>query len=291
MESKTINVRSVINKAMRKQPLTSPELEVVNLDKGAITLPYQTLGEALDYQRTYKSMKLLVDVIPVTERTGNYVGENEEAVTELSEFPLPDNEPHFRGVNWDVVERGSLNPVSSSLYRDSAFDLVTVLEKNHGKKAIKTENKLIFALLQEGKTPGAITNSNDLSSALIDDLDPSVETETVIVTNKDGWKKMKLWKDTTGQYLVKVVGTPEGPKRYYDGYPVEVFSNSELPSISGQAPVFYGAFKQVVKFFEYQTMDIKVSEAEGWGKFYHLVRGIESFDVKKLHNDYGYKLI
>jgi HK97 family phage major capsid protein len=295
-EKGQVELRSILNRALRGQELAVEEREVLSFTDLGIEAPSRVKTELLDSKRPYKSMKQFVHVIPVTREVGRYTTEDESQVGELFEFDtitgIPYSDVHIKGILWETKPRGSLTSIGSSHFHDAAFDLVQMIRRSHGRKAVKTENKLIFAKLREGIVPGQILEQA-LYDSLDTDLDPSLEKEITIVTNQDGLKKIKNFAD------YKVIETANGIRRFLDIYPIECFSNGELPNIDNgdttfSAPIFYGSFNQSIKFFDHQTVDIAVSTATKFNQDLHVLRGIESFDVQKHGTgtpNYKYNLI
>lgn len=303
MKFKQKELRSMVNKAIRKQELSAEEREVLTVSNSGIELPTEVKTDLLESKRPYKSMKQFVHVIPVSKTRGNYTAEDESNIGELHELDpvngIPTSDENIKGLNYEVKGRGSISPVGASTFNNAALDLVDMVRRSHGRKAVKTENKLIFATMQQGLTPESVTGGYDeLSKLAIEDIDPALENETVIITNQDGLKELVGTLDANGNSLLKAISLSGNKPKYYLGVnPVECFSNKELPSIDNgdgtfSAPFFYGSFNQSIKFFEYDTMEISVATVAEFHRDLYLIKGIEKFDVQKHgQGDYQYKLL
>ena len=285
------NLKQIFNKAIRGIELSPEEkTKVVNLGVDEFTLPEEVKAAVIKTNIQYKRMKDFVEVVPVSTKKGTYFDGNDSNVTALNvisyDTPIAEISPAAKTTDWELVRYASISEIEGRLYKDANYDLTKIVENYHGKRTTKTENQLIFSALTNGMVPTAIADSSALLTAMATEADPSLEDSTIIVTNQDGFKKLKSLPD------YQVIKTDQGVKRFIDIYPLEVFSNTDLASINDKAPIFFGAFERAVKLFTRNELEVKTSHHIEFLKEHLLVRCIESFDVK-LHDvtKYKYKLL
>ena len=274
---------NVLNKALRGKTIpTELRNALTTSDDGALLLPEDLKSDIAEKKKYNKSMSQVVHVIPVDERFGRYSTEDEGNYGELIAFdtdnPISEADLKLKGVSWSLINYGSFTPLSEDLYKDSAFDLMEFFKNAHGEKAAKTENKLIVNAIRSSLPVKNLASVPDLKTSLNMDLNPSLENEITIATNQDGMDILNKL-DANGnpiKYFESI-----GPKRFFDIYRFEVYSNEDFPSLNGQAPFVYGSFKRAVKFFTSNRVDVLlVKNPFGLHVPVHIMRGIEEFDVK-----------
>ncbi len=225
-----------------------------------------------------KSLRQFVEVVPVTELKGTYATEDESngnnELVDMDSNPLEEQNFKFSGVDFDIKPYGSFTSLSAELMEDTSVDINSYFEKKHAEKATKTENKLIFNAIQSGLTAKSLADLSALSTSLNNDLNPSVENEVNIIVNQDSFEviksNVKYFKDEN-----------QKPKPYFEGYPVEVYSNDELISNTGTAPFIYGSMNRGVKLFNFENVEVLlVKYPFGTRNRAHVLRGIERLDVK-----------
>ncbi|WP_158587652.1 phage major capsid protein [Neobacillus notoginsengisoli] len=287
MTKQTIDTRSIINSHFRGKELPGEIRNLLTTDDKNILLPEDLRSDIERAKKHNKSMSQYVDVISVSARSGIYSTEDEANHEELhlidSDFDGPEiNEQalKMKGVRWEIEKYGSFTPISESLYRDTAFDLLKFFENAHAEKATKTENKLIFKTIRTSLTPKQLGSVVDLKTSLNMDLNPALENEVLIVTNQDGLEQFNhLTADGDPVKYLQVEN--EGPKRFFDIYRLEVYSNDDLPSKEGKAPFIYGSFKRTVKLFSYPEVRVLLAKNPfGLERPFHVFRGVEELDVK-----------
>lgn len=289
-------VRTVLNKGIRKQSsLTTDELGILNYGLGGdFTVKSEVLTELGTKVRPYKSMKQFVGIVPVIEPTGYYSKEDDTNITEMTDLgalnsvpaiTIPTSEEKLKGVAWEIKKYAAVTKMTNEFLKDTSTEPASAFMQLHSKKSVTTENKVIFAAIQNGITPDVVTEKQ-FTDSLDSDLDASLESEIIVVTNQDGLKKLK------GFAGYRVLETSNGPKRFIDIYPIEIFSNNVLPNVATGIPLFYGSFKESVKFFDYETLQIRISEVDGFESDESYIRGIEKYDVQRFGTpDYEYKVL
>lgn len=297
MPVKTIDNKKVVellNKGFKDiNTLSKEERAILNVENNDFAVKQEVLTDLVEKKDRYKSMKSLIDVIPVTEDSGVYSSSDNESTgemvlieaTEENPFPsIPVQQNKLEGFNWKVKKYAAVSRISSELIEDSQENFTKFFATLHDKKQARTENKVIFATMAEGITPEAV-GVEGFVDGLDNDINASYEASASVVTNQDGLKQLRK----LPQY--SVIDTDEGVKRYFDIYPLEVFSNDELPNLETGTPIFYGSFKDSVKLFE-QDLKIKATEKVDFLKAMTHIRGIINFDVKKFDSpNYEYKLL
>jgi HK97 family phage major capsid protein len=274
-----------------------------NDDNGQVVWKEELFGEVEELKHPYKSMKLFTDVIPVKTFKGMYVLEDETTIDTLTELDdldtvIREGDPKLDSVKYGIRRFGCIVPVPLSTVEDSEYNILTVLEKSHLKKKFKTENIEIFTKLVDpsNKTAITLTSYSDLDDSLTEDLSPSIEDETIIATNQDGYKKLKSLLKADGvlkDYIqYKMVPGFTQPVRFFNGYRLEVFSNAELPTTGGKAPFLYGSFKEVVKYFDKDETLVLSSTQYKFGTDTVSTRFIDQYDIQVVNlQDYQYGLM
>jgi HK97 family phage major capsid protein len=278
-----VDLTKVLNTVFRGGLIPQQFQNAITRDEdGAILIPYTLKGDVDAAKKYNKSMRQYVDVIPVKEGKGRYATEDEGNFGEMVELgdsvQITEQDMKFKGVNWELRRYGTFTKVTGELFNDFGFDLISVFKIAHAEKATKTENKLIFNAIRNTLAVKDLTDVRALKTSLNKDLNPALENEITVVTNQDGFELFNKL-DSTGNPIKYFEN--DGPKRYFDIYRFEVYSNEELPSLNGKAPVIYGAVKRVVKLFTSDNLRVLVnSKGNGFVQDTHWIRGIEDYNVK-----------
>ncbi len=248
-----------------------------------------------ELRRQYKSAKDLVTVIPTDGvLSGSMVFETEDT-DDLTDFDdgedIPTGgEPEFVKRSWKIKHYGKMFPVSNILLEAENAGLDAYLDRFYAKKAVRTENKKIFAAIKEGKTAATIKGLGGLKKAIYR-LNAACRIDGVIVTNQSGFEILDDEKDALGRDLLSP--SPNDPsKMTYKGFPIEVFDDAELPNVSGKPPVYYGSLKAAIDFMDKNRYQFATSEHVFFGKNQSAMRAIEGFDIMSADKDaYGYGLL
>jgi HK97 family phage major capsid protein len=289
-DSKIDAVKAFV-KALSGAPLT--EAENALLTGGAngenLIIPQDIQTQINELRRQYKSARSLVGYYKTNTLTGSFVFEDTSTITGLTDFSdgadVPaSNEPKFVNKQYSIKDKGALLPVSNKLIRNEAGGLIDYLGRWFNRKAIRTENADIFAALKSNKTAEALADWKALKKSINIDLDPALQVGMVIVTNQDGFDVLDSALDEQGRPVLQP--NPTNPtQKLFMGYPVEVFSNAELPTVADKAPIFFGSLEDGVEFIDRDLMQFDTSEHAAFGKNQTVIRVIESYDVIQKDKD------
>lgn len=247
-------------------------------------LPKDIRTKINQLMRDFRSMRNVVGTITTTALSGTLTVEDISGMTGLIAFSdgeelTASEDPQFSPVSFAMKEYGSIITMSNVLIAMTDNDLESYIARYFAMKATITENAKIIAKLKYGKTAKHLVKYTDLSSSINKDLDPAVKTITKIVTNQDGFDYLDSQLDTNGRPILQPDPT-DATKMRFKGYPVEVFSNAQLPSDETYgAPVFYGALTEGVKFVTCGYYKYATSNEAGFTRNTKLARLVELFDV------------
>lgn len=281
-------------KMILRKPLTEAEAALITGgSSGEDNLVPDDVRTAInELRREHKSMKDFVTVITTDALSGSFVFENGGAGT-LTNFTdgqdvATATDPTFRTEPFTIAWKGEIIPISNILLKFEKAGLLPYLNNWFVKKAVNTENTDIFTLLKSSKTTAQTKTYHsvaDIRSSKNKDLDPSVLTNAVIITNQTGFDLLDSETDKNGRPLLKEYATEPGVK-HIDGIRIEVFSDSQLANVSsGTAPVFIGDFKAATYFIEAQGLTFATSEHVFFNKNQNAMRIIEGYDVIKADTD------
>lgn len=284
-----VNGVKVFFKALRREQLTDVENALVTGGANGenLIIPEDVQTQINELRREYKSARAIVGYYGTSTLTGSMNYEDISTITELTNFEdgadVPaSNEPKFANVTYAVKPYGGLLPVSNRLIANENGGLIPYLGRWFTKKAIKTENKLIFAQLKAGKTAKQLADWKALRTSLNKDIDEMLKGLTIIVTNQDGFDYLDSLEDANSRPLLQT--DPTMPTRkMFKGYPIEVFSNADLPTTgttTKKAPFFYGATTEGATLVEHEVgLQFAISSEAGFSKNQTLIRVIEDIDV------------
>lgn len=275
----------VFAKVVRGESLTDIEKSMISTgDNGEdLLIPKDVSTKIKELKRQYKSARNIVGLYPTTTLEGSYPIESLETLTELTNFTEEEdvpasNSPKFINVSYKIKDYGGLLPLSNTLLKNETAGLVDYLAKWFAKKAVRTENKLIFSKLKENKEPVAVANMDALSKIINVDLDPACIVDGIIVTNQDGFNYMDMQEDANGRKLLQPDPT-NATRKMFKGLPIEVYSNAELTSKAGKAPIFVGDTKEGADLVDRETLSFAMSSEAGFKQNKTFIRVIESIDV------------
>jgi HK97 family phage major capsid protein len=259
---------------------------IVTTTDGGALIPEELVNQLLEAKKQLISLKQFVQVIPVSAPSGSVPVETDtnallvdfDQISDLAEQGLS-----FSSVSYSVKNKGALTPVSNLLIKDSAFGIPAIVAANFAKKAVRTENADIIAALKAGKTAKALTNIASLKKSINKDIDPAAAVNGVIVMNADSYDMLDNEVDGNSRPLLTASVTDPNVK-LFKGLQVVVLSNSELPTVGGKAPLFYGSLDGVA-FFDKNEYEIAVSDQAGFKQNATYMRIIERFDVKQVLGD------
>ncbi|WP_431798896.1 phage major capsid protein [Halobacillus andaensis] len=283
-----LELRTVFTKAVQGKSLTQEERALVQSSvsaDGGYLVPEEIKNEINELKRQYKSAKDIIGTVPVTTEAGSFVQEDLAGITELVNFDedntgLDEQKPKFTNIEYKVANYGSVTPISRSFLQDETANFMNFLNGHFAKKAIRTENAKIFAALKQDKTAKEVTDLKSLKKIVNVDLDPAIKAMSVMAMNQDAFNALDEMEDANGRPLLQI--NPADSTQYLVlGLPVHVYSNAELPSVDGKAPMFIGATSEGAKFFDRGVYEVAVSTEAGFTKNQNVARVVERFDVKQ----------
>ena len=301
-----VNGFKILSKIFKKQRLTDEEKDAISLEKALISgenaengenylIPEDVHTEIMELRKTYMSAKDYVTVIPTTTLSGEFTFEAGEpaGLTEFEDGDEIDTEtdPKFRRVKYAIKFFGKIIPVSNILKENEKSGLMAYLNRWFVRNAIITENKKIFTVLKTDKTAKTLTSWQDLKRSINKDVDKDYLIDGIILTNQNGFAYLDDSVDANGRPImsddVKVA-----TQKQFNGLPVIVFSEKQLPDVDGKHPVFYGSLKAGCWFFDRKHLEFADSSHAKFTKNQTVLRVIEGFDVVSADKDaYMYGLL
>lgn len=274
----------VIAKMLKRQPLTDAEKALIT---GGTSGENNLMPEDVDLaikelRKQYKSAKTLVTVIPTDTMSGgfNFESGTPAGLTSLTDGDDVDatGDPTFTRKPFAIGLYGKLIAISNVLKGAEKAGLMAYIDKWFVKNAIISENAKIFTALKEGKTVKALKGLSELKTSLNKDLDPDALIGAVIVTNQTGFDAMDSEVDAVGNPIL-TTDLADPTRKLLKGIPIEVYSDAQLPNVSGKAPIFYGALDAGCYFIDKDGLEFAVSDQYLFGKNQTALRVIEGFDA------------
>lgn len=280
----------VIAKMVNRKRLDDAEKALITggTDGEDLLVPEDVQLAINELRRQFLSAKDLVTVVPVNTLSGttNWESDNNGELSPLvdgNEIATAEN-PKFVQKKWEIDFFAKIIPVSNILAGAERAGLMSYLNRWFVKSAIRTENNAIFAALKDGKTKKAVVGWRALKESITVDLDPAMLSDAVVVTNQNGFAAMDKEEDDFGRPILQQ-NPANATEKLFQGLPVKVFSNAQLPNVSGKAPIFYGSLKEGVEFEDYQKLQFATSDDFLFNKNQKAIRVIEGFDVIQLDKD------
>lgn len=285
----------VFNKCVLGKPLTEDEQNYADKiynsagqkegedDKGGYLVPAAQFNEIKELRRKLVELKQYCNIIPVKSNHGRMPIEvgaadkltNFEELTDITSSTIT-----FGAVDFQTADYGDIIPISNSLLADEKANLTRFVGKRFSKKAVRTENEKILAIV---KTATKVTGTShlDILTALNVKLDPAISQSAIILTNQTGFDYLDKLVDTQNRPLL----TPSlaDPTKYvFKGRTVVVLSDADIPPASKKQLFYIGDLAEFVAFFDREEVTMAVSKEAGFVKNATLMRVIERFDVKKV---------
>lgn len=291
-EFRKLHTKAFLN-LIRKKPLTQEMKDALSSQTGAdggYLIPQDINTRINELKRQYKSAKMCCTTVYTTgTKTGSFVYEDLSTLTELvdmTEGGALDQtaQPKWRQVSYSVKDKGTLLPIPNTLLQDEDAQLVEYIARWFAKKALRTENKAVFTTLNTGKTPKDLADWKALKRSVNKDLDPLISASAYFCTNQDGYDVLDSALDGVGRPVLQP--DPTQPSRMlFLGKIVHVFSNAELASTAGKAPIFYGSMVDGATFVDRGVYSIDTSTDFLFGSNMTAIRVIERFDVIQTDTD------
>jgi len=281
-----MELRAIIKASMGKQITEEERALLVGGNNGeGYILPQDIRTKIIGLIRQYKSFRDVLGYMPTPALSGSFPVENFETVSELIDFTdgtdgTEADDIKFKNVPFALKEKGALIKLSNTLLAMTDNDLINYVAQIFAKKAVITENKMAVAKLQNGKTVKTIADWKALKKSINVDLDEAVKYGLKVVTNQDGFDVLDSALDSTGRPVLQP--NPTNPtQKLFMGYPVEVFSNTLLPTTgttTKKAPLFYGNLAEAVKFVDNGKYSFATSSEAGFKSNTTFARVIEYVD-------------
>ena len=262
--------------------LVSGELDI----NGANYLIPEDVKVAInELRKTYISAKNLVTVEHTESLSGsvNYEEGAPAGLTNFADGAAIEEEvpPAFKRIPFSIKLFGKMIPISRILLGAEKAGLLGYINRWFVRSAVLTENMSIFGALANGYNGGAakaVAGWKALKKSITVDLDPSCLLNAVIVTNQSGFALLDEAEDETGRPILQP--NPANPtQKLFQGLPIHVFPDAQLPSTEGKHPMFYGDLKAGCTFVEHKALEFATSEHYGFNKNQNYMRVIEGFDV------------
>lgn len=293
-ENKKADVNKAFLKAITGKKLTPAENALVekadeNDPNGSILVPTDENTRINEYKRQYKSLRTHVREYRTTVINGSFVYENNSTMSlltdidEMEEIPQEDG-PKFKTKGYSIKNKGAILPVSNYLLADEQSGLMSYVGRWFARKAVKTENADILAVMVADKTAKSLADWKALKRSLNKDIDPALIPGSVIVTNQDGFDELDNAVDENGRPILQP--DPKNPtQKMFKGLTIDVYSNNDIPSKDGKAPIFYGNLEEAITFVNRERYEIAKSKEAGFTKNATLIRILERYDVIKTDNE------
>lgn len=293
-ENKKADVNKAFLKALMGKRLTPAENALVEKageddPNGSILVPTDENTRINEYKRQYKSLRTHTREYRTTVITGSFVYENNATMSlltdidEMEEIPEEDG-PKFKTKGYSIKNKGAILPVSNTLLADEQSGLMAYVGRWFARKAVKTENADILAVMKADKTAKTLADWKALKRSINKDLDPALLPGSVIVTNQDGFDELDNAVDENGRPILQP--DPKNPtQKLFKGLSIDVYSNNDIPSVEGKAPIFYGNLEEAITFVNRDRYEVAKSKEAGFTKNATLIRILERYDVIKTDND------
>ena len=260
---------------------------------GGYVVPQDIQTKINEYKEAKKSLKDLVDVEKVTVQKGQRTFKKRAQQTGFTKVGEGGKigakaTPQFERLSFEIEKYAGYFPVTNELLKDSDQSIVNTLVEWIGDESRVTANKLILAEINDGFEAVALNGLDDIKKALNVTLGQAFKPTAKIVTNDDGLQYLDTLKDEDGKYLLQP--NPQDPMqlRLCAGattIPVEVYPNTDMPTVENKIPFIIGDFKEAIKFFDRELTTIKQSDVAVIGDLnafeedLTLFRAIEREDV------------
>ena len=263
------------------------------LADGGYTVPEEISTMINEYRDAKFSLRSLVDVVPVSTKTGARTFKKRSQQTGFSLVAeggaiTQKQTPQFERQEWSVKKYAGYFPVTNELLADSDANITNTLVQWIGDESRVTANTLILTVIGT-KAQTEFGTLDDIKKALNVTLGQAFKNTSSVITNDDGLQYLDTLKDGDGKYLLQP--SPQNPMqlRLCAGattIPVVVVPNSDLPTTSNKIPVIVGDLKEAITYFDRNQLTITTSDVAVAGSFnafendLTLFRAIEREDVK-----------
>ena len=195
----------------------------------ALIIPQDIQNEIRELRRYYRSMRDLLNPYPTTTLSGTYPIDDPEDPQDLIDFDDGDEisemkDPKFKSVAYNIHMRGGLLPISRLLQQVTPASFIQYLGRWWNRKAIRTENKIIFKKLKDTKASEIVSIStlDSIKTVLNTKLDASL-IDVRIVVNQDSYNYLDCLKDENGRPLINPDPMQKDRMLFKGIYPIEKF--------------------------------------------------------------------
>mgnify|MGYP000332869193 CR=1 FL=1 len=275
--------RSVFLKGLRRQRVTAEERSIVAeyraMHTGAVTddedgdssliVPEDVQTTINELMRSMNDLSQYISSESVRTLTGSRVLEKDSSltpfatVTELGTIGETDN-PQFVGVNYALVKRAGILPISNDLLKATDQALLRYVTRWIAKKHVVTKNTIIAAVL-DTMSKQDVADFKGIKKLLNTMLDPAIAQTATWLTNQDGFNWLDEQEDQNGRPLLQMDPT-QPTRRLLLGRPVIVVANRFLPSTTGspaKAPLIVGNLEELAIHFHLGRYELMATNIGG----------------------------
>lgn len=203
---------------------------------GGYTVPEDIRTQINHYRDARRSLRDLVQVIPVTTNSG---ARTFKARAQQTGFALVGEgqpigqkaTPQFTRISYNIKKYAGIYPATNELLADSDANIVREIAIWAGDESRVTDNKLILGVINS-KNVAVLSGLDDIKHAVNVDLGQAFKPTSVVVTNDDGMQFLDTLKDGIGNYILQ--RDLADPRRLHlsagaTALPLEVLPNADLP--------------------------------------------------------------
>lgn len=249
--------------------------------RGGYLLPEEDIKTIKELKRQMLNLKDYCTVHPTTTREGSMpiLDATSDELTNFEELnSLTEKDIKFSNIAYKIGDYGDIVPIANSFLADVNVNITAIVGSVFAKKAVRTENSKILALVK-ALTPVAITTYSGIVTVLNKTLDPDVAADAIIITNQDGFDYLDQLVDGNGRPLLQPM-LADPTRKVFKGKEVVVFATTKLPNVVAAIPFYIGNMAEFVTFFDRQQYTIAISTEAGFTKNVTYVKPIERFDVQ-----------
>lgn len=283
-----------LNKAIRGKKLTEAEAALIesNDESGGYLVPEEVSTEINLLKRSLNSLKPFCNVIPVNTKSGQNTVET-ESDGKLLDFDemgeIKEGDITFSRVPWEIKDKGLLIPISNQLIKDEKANLMAYVNRDFAKRAVRTENADIVAVLKKAEVLEA-DSYKDINTALNKKLDSAIADSAVILTNQTGYDYLDKLDDGNGRPLL-TPDVAEPTVLRYRGHRIIKVNDNEYTSDEGTMEFWVGDIASFVDFEDRQGYEIAMSEHAGFKTYSTLLRCVERYGVSIRDSKAGIRVV
>lgn len=264
-------------------------------DSGAnagLTIPEDVRTTINVLTRQFDSLQQYVKTESVSTKSGSRVYEKWSDVTALVEMDTEDGKipdldnPELYLVKYLIKRYAGIITATNTLLKDTAENIMAWLTGWVAKKVVVTRNKKILAAMAKAKNSVKLAKFDDIITMVNTAVDPAIIRTSYLLTNQSGLNQLALVKDSEGRYLLETDPT-KGNAYLIKGKKVVVVSDSGLPNIGSDYPLYYGDFTQGITLFDREHLSLTPTNI-GAGAFETdttKIRVIDRFDVQVMDDE------